>query len=219
MQVTSLNIVFQKLMLKRRYIFRTHTSDEIDCSTLNFQDSYKLVIFKSIAEIENEAFQDNVKAFCKQKYGYEGANFRLNSKNWICFILIDKKTDEIAGISWLICPEGKPYWYDNVKFGGKESHLANIFILPKFRGNKLGQFLNHITFKYSFDIGYQSASAIVESYRKIAIHNQSKYSKKVAVNYLIKLLGINLFSVLYNGRNSVWYVGPGSRKKWKLIDK
>jgi len=211
----SVNILFQKFFIKKRYIFTSNNDFHIE--TIHLSNDYFLSKFHHIKEIQNISLQKTIKVFCISQYSQKGAFRRLNNSAWKCYAIICKKSSEVAGIAWLIHPNFS-YWYDNVRFSSDVMHFANIYVSPDHRGKNLGKYLYLYCYKEAFsNAEYKSIASIVESYRQAAIHNQLKVSRIAGRNYLIKFIGLNLFSLYIGKYVKLWYVGPLSNRKWKFI--
>lgn len=208
------NVLFQKLFLKKRYLFRLFKEQHIK-KELKLDNTFSLYIFKSKTDIEDSCEVKTIVSFIENKIGKHATSLRINNPYWICFLVAKSKPFVPAGIGWLVCPPNKPYWYDNLHSNFDECRFANDYVVPEYRGKHIAQYINQERLDYAFNSGFNSVSVIVEAYRKPAVHNQKKVSRLVGKNYLIKLFGINIISVLKEtAKTKAWYIGPFKRRKW-----
>lgn len=209
------NILFQKLFIKKRYLLVSN-KDNYKRKNQILPPGFIMFVFNKLEDIKNAGARQSINSFFSERYNKGKIRSIINKPHWYCFAILEKQNLSFAGLGWLICNHNGVIWYDNIPTNIEESRLADHFVLKKYRGNKLGMHLGYACYEYAMNNNYNSVIAHVESYNKVSINNQKKFARIAGVNYLIKFFGLNLFSILVrDGIKKIWYVGPGSQKKFK----
>ena len=205
----------RKWFFKKRLLFRNIGTTASPLEKL--PKNLALLVFERQENLPESTLKNRLKEFCNIRYGKQEARELLSSKLWVGFVVYHMETLEIVGIAWLLCSPENDYWYDNVRFSKTEAHLAKLYVVPEFRGKKLGRYLKQKRLDYAKEQNFTSTVAIVESGRKTALQIQAGFAGKIEESYLIKFCKVNIFSVLVNSKTRIWYVGPGRNRLFRII--
>jgi len=124
--------------------------------------------------------------------------------------------NDLVGIGFILIPKKNKVWYDNVPVHPGEARLIGDFVLPEHRGKGIGSCINSERITWiKRDLKAKIISVIVESHRISAIKAQQKFLNSTGTNYLLKIMGRNIFSIITGQLHTgIWYVGPGRQRKW-----
>lgn len=134
-----------------------------------------------------------------EKIGESRVDNRLKRADCSLFLAREKDANhgDIAGFYWGVTPEGDVVWHDNFKVEDSEALVFNGFVEPQYRRSGVYSLLqgathNHVFYEKDVDFVY----TIVENRNTASMSANKEFGlEKVASNYLIKLLYINLFSI------------------------
>lgn len=132
--------------------------------------------------------------------------------------LIFEETDAnpVGAASLLMVHHGN-VWYDNVPLLAGEARLVGLAVDAAYRGLGLGRFLQRQWY-FSAQAHHKAKliSAIVERHRTPSIRAQQGVFAHVTHNWLLKVAGRNVFSVVTGGEHKgIAYVGPGRSCRWR----
>ncbi|MCH7337301.1 hypothetical protein [Acinetobacter sp. NIPH 2699] len=120
---------------------------------------------------------------------------RKFSPDWQIFIYLDN--DTVQGYSFLHIPQ-ESVWHDSLPTGKDEARTVSSFVEPAFRGRGIrGELLKS---QKNFCIKNNKALWCVIESTNISSIRATQKSKIVMIrtNYLLKLIGRNVFSILTN---------------------
>ena len=142
----------------------------------------------------------------------EGENFSLDT--YLAFA--DRIARPVGAGSVLMVHHGA-VWYDNVPMYRNEARLVGLSVLPEYRGQGLGGFLQRRTFSAANrNNDVYLVSAIVETHRVPSIRIHQGMFSNFTSNWLLKVAGRNVVSLVTGGEHKgLWYVGPGHNCRWR----
>jgi len=200
-------IVIEKLFFKTRYLYiKEELKNNSDCDYLN-EISLNHVFKK------NDLTKDKLNYLTDVGLGYltgKEVLRRLDSENFILFLLTDEKKNVIAGSYWAFISKENESWYDSICIGNQQVILCNAYVSEEYRGRGLYSFLVRKSHQYVFEnTELKKAFTIVEK-SNIASNkvNKKYYGYVNSKNYLIKFMSINLFSIIQNADFTTIYFVP-----------
>jgi ribosomal protein S18 acetylase RimI-like enzyme len=122
---------------------------------------------------------------------------RLESPNWIGTVAVDSRTGQAVGYQWVVFPTGnKAIWHDSLPVKKGEACSANHFVRPAYRGKGINRILTQHVVNSLKESDISSCFAVIENKNKASLKSSLSIGSKEAVNYLVKLLGRNIFSII-----------------------
>jgi poly-gamma-glutamate synthesis protein (capsule biosynthesis protein) len=181
-----LAIVMCKIFKKRliiRYFFTVSQDDSLS-------DIYvKRIALEDIDHIAamHEDSSNKVEVFTR----------RLESSNWIGTVAVDSGIGKVAGYQWAVFPTGNTtIWHDSLPVKTGEACSANHFVRPAYRGRGINRILTQYMVNSLKESNVTSCFAVIENKNKASLKSSLRIGSKEAVNYLVKLLGRNIFSII-----------------------
>lgn len=186
--------LWETYFLKKRNIMVYHTDIK----------SYKNMYFNSMADLDIEPFLRNA-----------DSNFAryliLRDKNpaWIFFYYeLDRK---ILGYSFLHVPS-KEEWNDSLPTFNNEARVSSNFVYPEYRGRGILGEITKCQIKYAAKnnlrlwcvIENSNISAMRASYKNTFVNRS---------NYLVKILKINIISIITNPLRVTFLLGEKRAKR------
>jgi len=141
---------------------------------------------------------------------------RLENPSLTLYLALDKTNSQLACYYWIAEAKERPIWHDKI-YVEKDSVLGfDAFTLPEYRGKNAFPFLQSLAIKNTVQEGnYKCFYSVVESSNKASLRAHEKLGLKVGgYNYLIKLYGINVFSIIHCGKKrEIHYVLGNSKSE------
>jgi hypothetical protein len=185
----------EDLFFKRRTLFG------IDLDNYNEQaiENAEYIVNGYSGRIDPTQLDRNELRSLYEKIGERRVDNRLKRADCSLFLAREKdaKNGDLAGFYWSVAPEGDVVWHDNFKVESSEALVFNGFVYPKYRRSGVYRLLqsathNHVFYKKDVDFVY----TIVENRNTASMSANKEFGlKKVAVNYLVKFLSINILSI------------------------
>lgn len=198
----------ERNVLRRRLLF-FNRSDPSACGLPVVPKGYRIEKFSVREVVQNADWVEWLPPALPQA---EGQNFSLDT--YLAFA--DGVAQPIGAGSVLTVHHGK-IWYDNVPVYSGEARLVGFAVLPEYRGQGLGRLLQR-EFFYGANTSsrVRLVSVIVEAHRVPSIRAQQAVFSNVTSNWLIKVAGRNVVSLVTGGEHrGLWYVGPGHNCRWR----
>lgn len=117
---------------------------------------------------------------------------RINNPNWILFYYIHNNT--ILGYSFLHITENEE-WNDALPTKHGEARLGSNFVYPEYRGRRIRGSICKQQINYAYEANLKLWS-VIERSNTASIAAESPYSQICSRNYLIKLLGKNIITII-----------------------
>lgn len=171
--------LWERYFLKKRNIMAYHADIK----------PYKNMHFNSMAELDIEPFLRNA-----------DSNFAryliLRDKNpaWILFYY--ELDSDILGYSFLHIPH-KEEWNDSLPTFNNEARVSSNFVYPQYRGRGILGEIAKCQIRYADEYNLK-LWCVIENSNSPAMRATCKDSYIDRNNYLIKIMSINVFSVLTN---------------------
>ena len=122
---------------------------------------------------------------------------RLESPNWIGTVAIDSGNGQVVGYQWAVFPtENTTIWHDSLPVKPGEACSANHFVRPAYRGRGINRILTKYMVNSLKESNITSCFAVIENKNKASLKSSLRFGSKEAANYLVKLLGRNIFSIV-----------------------
>lgn len=199
---------FENYVLRRRLLFFTKTDPSADESPI-VPKGFHVEKFSAREVAQNADWDEWLPRALPRA---EGKNFSLDT-----FFVFEEGTARPVGAGSVLTVHHGSVWYDNIPVYPNEARLVGLAVLPEYRGQGLGRFLQRKRFFFANrSSGVNLVSAVVETHRVPSICAQQAVFSSVTSNWLLKVAGQNVVSVVTGGEHrGLWYVGPGHNCRWK----
>ena len=205
------NGFFENYFFKKRIFFvadkNTSLPESILCNPYFRVEVIKCVDDLSLkADVNNLIKHDLMDKFVK----------RLENPSFTLYLALNKDNSEIAGYFWTAEANEEPIWHDKIYVEPNSVLGLDAFTLPEYRGKGAFPFLKSVAIKHTvLQTRSRSLYPIVESSNKASIRANEKLGLRIAgENYLIKLFGRNIFSIIHrNGKWEIHYVFRNAKSK------
>lgn len=179
----SLLRIVNNYIFKKRIVcfYALEYSKDISPNVLNF----------NLSELNNDFF---VKSNYSERFT-SLINKRMNGTGWQIFIYLENNI--IKGYSFLHLPENIE-WHDSLPTRNDEARTVSSFVEPEFRGIGIrGELLKS---QKNFCLEHKKKLwCVIEGTNTSSIRATQKSGiEKVRMNYLVKFVGRNIFSILTN---------------------
>lgn len=169
--------IWEEYFFKKRYIFSYSNQSEISDN----------IYFLSMAD-----FDTNLLPIILDSRLNNYLEMRRGNSRWIIFYY--EFDDEIYGYSFLHIP-AQEEWHDSLPTMINEARTSATYVYPEYRGKGIRGKIFSEQMKYAEKYGIKLWSVIEDS-NSSSLRASSKMGKSYRVNYLIKIMGRNIFSVL-----------------------
>ena len=135
----------------------------------------------------------------------------LTDPRYSTFVAVEKSELQPVGVSWALVTGDEVYWHDSFPIPPNSGFLLYSYVLPEYRRQGAYSEMLEASYEYLFNtVGLEYAYGIFEAMNlnqlKAQQYSEPKYGIKIdSVNYLIKLLGINLLSLYKNKQGTKVY--------------
>ena len=131
---------------------------------------------------------------------------RLENPSLVLYLALDRQTSQLAAYYWTAEAKDNPLWHDKIYVEPNSVLGLDAFTLPEYRGKNAFPFLKSIAIRNTVLEGnYDYFYSVVESSNKASIRANEKLGLTVAgYNYLIKLYGRNILSIIH--LNNKWEI-------------
>ena len=204
------NGFFENYFFKKRIFFvadkNTSLPESILCNPYFRVEVIKCVDDLSLkADVNNLIKHDLMDKFVK----------RLENPSFTLYLALNKDNSEIAGYFWTAEVKKEPIWHDKIYTEPNSVLGFNAFTFPEYRGKNAYPFIFSIAIKNTVQRDVKCYYTIVEMSNKASIRVHEKLGLKAAgENYLVKLFGVNIFSIIHrNGKWEIHYVFRNAKSK------
>lgn len=191
------------MFFKKRIIFKAEkdflSSKKKDENEYNFF----LVTLSNLQELY--ALKD------REKLG-QRAESRLLHGN--VFAVIATKETVAVGFYWGVKgSKNNVVWHDKIPLFEKQGLAFNAYVFPDFRRKGIYRLLQYEVHKHLFENGCQEVFTIVEEANAPSIKANVKFGLEIcAKNYLLKILGKNIISIIKKPKEvNYYYVASGAQ--------
>jgi len=127
---------------------------------------------------------------------------RLKDPSLTLYLALDRENARIAGYFWTAEANEGPVWHDKIYVEPGSALGLDAFTLPEYRGKGAFPFLKSVAIRRTVLEGDARALySIVEGSNYASIRANEKLGlKKAGENYLIKVFGENVLSVIHRDR-------------------
>lgn len=171
--------IWENYFLKKRYIFvykdYAENSDRVTLLSMNNPDIKHLI---STSDLRFSKY----------------LSMRQGNPNWVLFYY--KENDEILGYSFLHTP-AKIEWNDALPTMPYSARVSSNFVYPKHRGKGIRSVIAKCQMQYSQEHNLKLWS-VIEASNNASIRAASKTGFINRHNYLCKIIGVNIFSIMTN---------------------
>ncbi len=209
-----MNSFLEKLFFKKRNIYAFSEMENIEMLNNNY--AFKINTISN----DNELEESQIREIKKDGLGNISPKMvinRLSSNDYLLFIVTEKRSGYIAGSYWAYLASKNNSWNDTLCLNEGEVLLCNAYVNKTYRRQGLYGDLVRASHKYlKNEVKPKTVYTIVEQSNSASDSvNRSFYGKAEYVNYLFKLLSINIFSVLKNKSVFRLYFVPLGRKMYE----
>lgn len=209
-----MSLYFEKLFLKKRNIYALSGYKSIDQTQINDKFQFDYIEDKSVLK------ESQIRKINKDGLGYLNSKEvfnRLNNNSFILFLATEKQSGNIAGSYWAYVSQNYSSWFDSHFLYKNEVLLCNAFVRKKYRRRGIYHGLIQASHKYLLsEINPKIIYTIVEQSNTASNSvNRSFYGKAEYVNYLFKLISLNIFSVMKNKSVFRLYFVPLGKKLYE----
>ena len=123
---------------------------------------------------------------------------RLERTNCSLFLARKSECGEPAGFYWSVYTNDTPEWHDSFRVSPGNGLVFNAYVTPTHRRRGVYRLLQAASHDYLFDIaGCEEVFTIVEDRNTASMRANEEFGLQVkGKNYLLKLLSINILSVI-----------------------
>ncbi len=175
----NLKKIWETYCFKKRYVF----------SYADYAEISDRVVYLSMASPDIE-YLISTSDLRFSKY----LSMRKGNPNWVLFYY--KKNDEIQGYGFLHIPV-KEEWNDCLPTTRGQARVGSVYVYPEHRGKGIRGVIAKYQIQYSQERNLELWS-VIEASNIASIRAASKTGYIHRSNYLGKVLGVNIFSVLTN---------------------
>lgn len=160
--------------------------------------------------VDNSGLDDSVRKYLYEGIGEETVERRLNRED--CTLFLARQTggsNEVAGYYWSVSPNTGAVWHDSFRVDPGEALVFDGFVDPAHRRSGVYSLLQAASHNYVVTVEeVATAYTIVENRNDPSMAANKKFGlEEKANNYLVKMLSINIFSVVdYGGRRVTRFV-------------
>jgi hypothetical protein len=196
-------MLIDKLFLKKRWVLIATAN----LYPQKLDEHYSFCIYEDVHDIDIKK-KTQLKTIVSK---------RLSQNNWVLFAILDKKNRKIVAYYWAAFCTDSVFWHDNFVIFPGTSLLCNAYVERKHRSKGLYKYLIYRTHEYLFKNNIKKTFTIVENSNNNSLKiNCSSGLSVYCVNYLIKMFGINLFSVFIRS-SKITLVLFGSRLLKRIV--
>ena len=189
----------EKRAFKRRIVFAVDRTDYVLRATTH--PIYRIVHY----EYAHPEFQSKPLRTVADCVGVRRFERRSMHPGIALFVAMEHK-DKVAGFYWAVRSSSKPLWHDKLKVEPHTALLFNAHVFPEYRRQGLYSLLLAAAHNVLFQsFGVERALTIVECSNQASLQANRKFGLRVfANNYLIKLAGRNIISILEGPEGYRW---------------
>ena len=174
--------LIEKLFFKKRVVFCTSNEPK----QYSVSEEFSFQVIEDIKQIDHYP-ELRLSSVVKN---------RLISGNWILFVSINNKNNEITAYYWAVTGKNLNYWHDNFIVQPGTALLCNAFVKNEYRQQGLYKFLIYKSHEYLFQKNIQKVFTVVENSNTNSLKaNRSAGLSVYYTNYLVKLFCFNVFSI------------------------
>lgn len=171
--------IWENYFLKKRYIFAykdyAENSDRVTLLSMDNPDIKHLI---STSDLRFSKY----------------LSMRQGNPNWVLFYY--KENDEIHGYGFLHIPV-KEEWNDCLPTVKGQARVGSVYVYPKHRGKGIRGVIAKCQIQYSQEHNLKLWS-VIEASNKASIRAASKTGFINRHNYLCKIIGVNIVSIMTN---------------------
>lgn len=189
----SLKVHVDRLLFKRRTIFKA-AREEIPSSAPTLPEGYVLSVNPHLPQ------GCTAYAFLAEQLGEAVLDARLRNPSITLFLITEAQTGQLAGYYWAVTSHAQGLWHDNFPIPRNCALLFNAVVMPKHRRSGLYRALIGAAQQHLLHgVGLSALYTVVEDQNTASLRANQRFGGKiVATNFLIKVLGVNAFSVYRN---------------------
>lgn len=182
------NLLFEKLFFKKRVIFSKEKKE-----LTKFEITRKSNEYRFMVEVQHKDLK---------RINYKGENieklFAKDKPYDIKFFCIVNERDELAGYYRAVIPQKEAVFYDSICLNPGEALLCNAYVFEKHRRKGLYSLMIDNCHIYLLkQTGIDRVYTIVEKSNVGSFRaNIREGFKKASNNYLFKLIGVNIVSMI-----------------------
>src|SRR5690554_6286009 len=134
---------------------------------------------------------------------------RINDSSWILFFYL--KDNEIMGYSFIHAPSDVE-WNDSLPTLPGEGRTTSTYVFPRYRGKRIRNYIAQQQFSYAL-INNLRLWSVIEASNTASLKSSLRIGVIKKTNYLIKIYGKNILSVITKPFDVFLLVGVKSERR------
>ena len=187
------------LFVKLRYVFAipNESFDGLDPGA----DGYRVETVRSVSDLRS--LDPRIASVLATRMDDETVEGRLADPAWTAFVAVEEATGEPGGQGWMLAPEER-HWHDKFPVEPGTALLCGTYVAEDHRRRGVSRLVKDAEYRFAFDErGVERAITVVERTNEASIGaNRSFGAEVIYRNYLVKVAGVNVLSVL---RSDGWW--------------
>lgn len=145
-------------------------------------------------------FDDDAKEFLERHTGPQSTANRLKNDDCTLFLARTEEDGSPAGFYWSVVADSEPVWHDSFKLQVGNALVFNAYVAESHRRRGVYRLLQGAAHNHLFvNTGCEAVITIVENQNTASIQANREFGlQPTADNYLLKILSVNVLSVVKN---------------------
>lgn len=158
----------------------------------------------SLSDVDSESVE-----FLYEHVGEDITKERLRNPSCALFLAREDNTSNSpVGFYWSVIARLEPVWHDNYKLDTNHGLVFNAYVAESYRCQGIYRLLQKASHNHLFkETECKSVITIVENRNTTSMRANRKFGLQAAgSNYLLKLMSLNICSVIKNDSTKIYFV-------------